>query len=302
MMASHRDFAPLAAFVLAACVVLAPAVAFPSEPAPPGRPDARDENRDRWDKLAPEARQRLREAYRKLESLPPEELRILLDRLRAMDPQARREAIDAARRRLRRAAQAEAPSPNRPPRDTLPARVPGKETRRSRPVSGSGSGASQGNGPPLGPLVQDLPPQARRRLEALPPEERAREARRMADRMLKGWVEKLPAPLRERVRRFTKKEQIDLFRASRESDVLGRTFSRPGEEEALLGLASDAARALARPDARKPAEISDESWTRWQAIPPPMRHRLLRRLDRIRQERTTEGQDAATKGQHLEGR
>jgi len=294
MPALRRSRGPVVA-VLAVWTSLATAVALPSEAKPGDQPRVRDQNRDRWEKLTPEARQRLREAYRKLEALPSNELRILLDRLRAMNPQERREAIDAARKRVRRAAKAGVGLSARPPRGEAAPRVSLKEARRPR--APSGNGAAPAGRPSLGPLVQDLPPEARRRIESLPPEERAREARRMVDRMLRSWREKLPTPLGERIGRFTKKEQIEFFRASRESDILGRTFPLAGEVDALLGLPPEVLRAIARPDAQKPPEISDESWARWQAVPPPMRQRLLRRIDRLRQERSEEPQKDAPEGQ-----
>jgi hypothetical protein len=250
---------------------------------------ARAPERDRWEKLSPEERQRLREIYRRLQALPPRERERLLERLRKMAPQERRRVIQAAQERV-----AEGPA-------AQPRSGPSRD-KRSR-LAGAGRPS----------LSSPLPlaPEVRRRLEKLPPEERAREVDAMVTRSLERWRETLPPDLGERVRRFTRREQVELMRAYRETEVLLKTFPDPAEERALRELTPEKLHLLFRPEAVrsegakaegakpepvKPAGISEASWERWLKLKPVDRQLLVRRLNRLRAERPAPAELPAAPG------
>jgi len=232
----------------------------PSGKSGGARPEAKGEegspNRNRWDKLSPEERERLREIYRRLQELPPAERERLLEKLRTMPAKERRKSIELAQKRLRE----------------LLDRPQEKTAERERP------------GP--GPLAFPIPPEERRRLQGLPPEERRRETQKIYQDVFQRWLRTLPPDLRERVKRFTPREQLEFFRAYRQSELLYRTFPEEGEEEALLALPAERLRSLIRPAARRPEGISESSWERWRKLAPTNRARMVRRLESLRQDRT----------------
>jgi len=231
--------------VYAPLILLIFAAAAQIPPEPEG-------NRQRWQRLTPEARDRLREIYQRLEKLPPSERKLLLERLRQMAPQDRKRAVEAARDRVRRRAD------ERPARPALKK----KDIAASRDAKALGE------------------PKAARPALLRPPAAVSPEVRRRLDRL----AENLPPPLRERVKRFTRREQLEFFRAYRESEIILRTFRQPGEEQALQTLPADRLRGLLSPEATRPDSISEESWGRWRRLRPAERQQALRRLKLLREE------------------
>jgi len=130
-----------------------------------------------------------------------------------------------------------------------------------------------------------IPPEARRRLQGLPPEERKREAQKIYQDVFRRWLKTLPRDLSERVKRFTPREQLEFFRAYRQSEMLFRTFPEEGEEEALLALPAGRLRSLVRPGSERPEGISASSWESWRKLAPSGRLRIIRRLESLREER-----------------
>jgi uncharacterized protein DUF3106 len=208
----------------------------------------RPANIERWRSLSPEKKERLREIYRRLETLPPAERKALLERLRNMDSRERQQAIDAARQRLKSGA----------PEDKPRAKA-SKGSPHPRKTAGGAETESK---------------------TAL----RAREIEGRLEKTVARWTDQLPAKVRDRVKLFTRREQIELFRTYRETEVLMRALPDRSERDRLLALPSDRLRALARPEADRPEGISTASWDRWRGLRPAERLIAIRRLEKLRGE------------------
>jgi hypothetical protein len=170
-----------------------------------------------------------------------------------MNPKERKQAIDAARQRLKSSAAEEKEKPRSKGSKGAPRKIPaGKNAEAEAKVAA-----------------------------------RAREIEIRLGKSVDRWTEQLPPKVRDRVKLFTRREQVDLFRSYRETEVLMRALPERSERDRLLALPPERLRALARPDAARPEGISTTSWDRWVALRPAEKLIAIRRLEKLR----ADGQD-----------
>ncbi|MCS5626748.1 MAG: DUF3106 domain-containing protein [Planctomycetes bacterium] len=213
------------------------------------RPPQTRTNSDRWQRLDPAKRSEIEKIYQQLRSLPAEKQKQLLDKLHRMQPEERRAAVRDARHKLTLA-----------PHE--------RELQKKHKDI-------------LRQSWNRLPPEEQKRLREMKPEAREKRlhARFMAERA--RIVARLPEDLRQRVLTMAAPQQADFLRKHKARVTSERIF-KTEEIARLRSLDHKQLRRLFHPShkntpvpAQKPDFLSDSSWTKWIALRPYERPRIV---------------------------
>ena len=213
------------------------------------RPPQTRINSDRWQRLDPAKRSEIEKIYQQLRSLPAEKQKQLLDKLHRMQPEERRAAVRDARHKLTLA-----------PHE--------RELQKKHKDI-------------LRQSWNRLPPEEQKRLREMKPEAREKRlhARFMAERA--RIVARLPEDLRQRVLTMAAPQQADFLRKHKARVTSERIF-KTEEIARLRSLDHKQLRRLFHPShkntpvpAQKPDFLSDSSWTKWIALRPYERPRIV---------------------------